>query len=238
MGMGQTCMNMIDRSQRRLAGRGVLALLGLAAMALCLAGAPLAHAQSREGDSDDYNCNHGAPDDPTTIEACNRLRGTTRGAGVEVGHQYNSDDYNCNHGDPNDPATLAACQHLRGTTYGVGADQGHQRNSDDYNCNHGAPDDPATVQACQRLRGNLVSGGVGFVTVHVVRDFGAARYVGGRAYRSARYAIEFNCSAGERRRVGYVLYSGHAATGARVDSNRTMGPWRPIASDVLPSACR
>ncbi|MEJ0066930.1 MAG: hypothetical protein WDM85_17200 [Caulobacteraceae bacterium] len=52
-------------------------------MALSLAGAPIAHAQSREGDSDDYICNHGAPDDPTTIEACNRLRGTARGAGVE-----------------------------------------------------------------------------------------------------------------------------------------------------------
>src|ERR1700722_11242555 len=124
VGMGCCCMNMIDRFRGGHAGRGFLALLGLAVMALCLAGAPLAQAQRREAHSDDYNCNHGAPDDPTTIEACNRLRGTTRGAGVEVGHQYNSDDYNCNHGDPNDPATLAACQRLRGTTYGVGADQG------------------------------------------------------------------------------------------------------------------
>jgi hypothetical protein len=238
MGMGQTCMNMIDRPQGRLAGSGVLALLGLAAMALCLAGAPLAHAQSREGDSDDYNCNHGAPDDPTTIEACNRLRGTTRGAGVEVGHQYNSDDYNCNHGDPNDPATLAACQHLRGTTFGVGADQGHQRNSDDYNCNHGAPDDPATFEACRRLHGYTVSGGgAGFVTVHVVRDLGT-HYLDGRIYRSAREAIEFNCAAGERRRVGYVLYSGHGASGARIASNHTPGAWRSVPPSALPYACR
>jgi hypothetical protein len=209
-------------------------------MALCLSGAPLVHAQSREADSDDYNCNHGAPDDPTTIEACNRLRGATRGAGVEVGHQYNSDDYNCNRGDPNDPSTLVACQRLRGTTYGVGADQGHQRNSDDYNCNHGAPDDPATAQACQRLRGGYaVSGrGGGFVTVHVVRDFGSARYVGGRAYRSVREAVEFNCAAGERRRAGYALYAGHGATGARVTVARSTSAWRRVPRSALPYACR
>ena len=231
-------MNMIDRFHLGLAGRGLLAVLALATVALCLAGAPLAHAQSREADSDDYNCNHGAPDDPTTIEACNRLRGTTRGAGIEVGHQYNSDDYNCNRGDPNDPDTLAACQRLRGTTYGVGADQGHQRDNDDYNCNHGAPDDPATVEACRRLRGGHAVSGGGFVTVHVVRDFGSAHYVDGRAYRSARYAIEFNCEAGERRRVGYVLYSGHGASGARVGAARVTGGWRPVPPGALPYACR
>ncbi|HLY80989.1 MAG TPA: surface-adhesin E family protein [Caulobacteraceae bacterium] len=233
-------MNMIDRF--RGAGRGLPAIIGLATMALCLTGAPLAHAQgqtqSREADSDDFNCNHGAPDDPTTIEACNRLRGTTRGAGADVGHQYNSDDYNCNHGDPNDPATLTACQHLRGSTYGVGADQGHQRNNDDYNCNHGAPDDPATAEACRRLHGYAAAdGGSGYMTLHVVRDFGT-HYLGGRAYRSARDAIEFNCAAGERRRVGYVLYSGHGATGARVAVGRAAGPWRRIPRGAMPAACR
>ncbi len=242
MGMGCCCMNMIDRlhglASRGFRGWPLLGSVALGAMALSLAGAPIAHAQSREGDSDDYICNHGAPDDPTTIEACNRLRGTARGAGVEVGRQYNSDDYNCNHGDPNDPATLTACQRLRGTTYGVGADQGHQRNNDDYNCNHGAPDDPATVEACQRLRGGYAaSGGGGFVTIHVVRDFGT-HYIAGRAYRSARDAIEFNCAAGERRRAGYVLYSGHGATCARVGAGHTASAWRRVPRSALPSACR
>ena len=29
-------------------------------------------------------------------------------------------------------------------------------------------------------------------------------YVGGRAVRSVRVAVQFNCAAGERRRIGYV----------------------------------
>ncbi len=41
---------------------------------------PLATTQSgprnRYGDSDDYLCNHGEPDDPRTVQACKRLRGT------------------------------------------------------------------------------------------------------------------------------------------------------------------
>jgi hypothetical protein len=219
---------------------GLLAFLALAAAALVLLGAPSAHGEGREADSDDYNCNHGAPDDPTTIEACNRLRGTSRGAGADVGHQYNSDDYNCNHGDPNDAATLAACQRLRGTTRGVGADMSHERNNDDYNCNHGAPGDPATIAACARLRGGYAVSGRhgGYLVVHVVRDYGATRFIGGRAYRSARYAIEFNCAAGERRRIGYVLYAGRGATGARVGAGRMTGAWRPIPPDAMPYACR
>jgi hypothetical protein len=231
-------MNMIDRF--RDASRGLLAILGLAAVALSVAAAPVASAQSREADSDDYNCNHGAPDDPTTIEACNRLRGTARGAGVDVGHQYNSDDYNCNHGDPNDAATLTACQHLRGTTYGVGADEGHQRNSDDYNCNHGAPDDPATAVACRHLHGYAAAsaGGGAFVTVHVVRDFGSTRYVGRRAYRSVREAVEFSCAAGERRRAGYVFYAGRGATGARVSVSHGVSAWRRVPRSAMPNACR
>jgi hypothetical protein len=235
-------MRTIDAVRQRPASPGawIWTFLALAAAALCLLGPPAAHAQSRQSDSDDYNCNHGAPDDPTSIEACGRLRGTTRGAGADVGHQYNSDDYNCNHGDPNDPATLAACQRLRGTTYGVGRDEGHQRNSDDYNCNHGPRDDPATIEACRRLRGGYALAGRqdGFLTVHVVRDFGSARYIGGRAYRSARYAIAFDCAAGERRRVGYVLYAGHGATGARVGAARMAGPWRAVPRGALPYACR
>src|SRR5580700_8162776 len=91
------------------------ALAGLISALACFA-APAVYAEGHQADSDDYACNHGAPDDPATIEACNRLRGTSEGAGVSVGHQANSDDYNCNHGDPNDPATLAACQRLRATT--------------------------------------------------------------------------------------------------------------------------
>src|SRR5580698_9531738 len=198
MGMGCSCMNMIDRFSG--GGRGLLALLALAAMSLCLTSAPAAHAQSREGDSDDYNCNHGAPDDPTTIEACSRLRGTTRGAG---------------------------------------ADQGHQRNSDDYNCNHGVPDDPVTVGACARLRGGVVVVRTGnSVVAHFVRDFGAPRYVGRHAYRSARYAIEFSCTAGERRRIGFTLYSGHGAMGRGVAVSRTAGAWSQVAAGDMPTACR
>jgi hypothetical protein len=235
-------MNTINRVQGRLAGQsaGFLTFLALAAAALCLLGAPAAHAEGVQADSDDYNCNHGAPDDPTTIEACSRLRGTTRGAGADVGHQYNSDDYNCNHGDPNDPATLAACQRLRGTTYGVGRDEGHQRNSDDWNCHHGAPGDPATVAACEKLRGGYAVDGRhgGFLVVHAVRDYPSARYIGGHAYRSARYTIEFNCAAGERRRAGYALYSGHGASGRRVGASRMYGAWRPVSPDETPYACR
>src|SRR5580698_7724071 len=96
--------------------RAILVMLAM----LCLCTAPVAHAEGTQSNSDDYNCNHGAPDDPTTIEACNRLRGTSADVGRDLGHQRNSDDQTCNHGDPNDPATLAACQRLRGTTYGVG----------------------------------------------------------------------------------------------------------------------
>ncbi|HXQ13563.1 MAG TPA: surface-adhesin E family protein [Caulobacteraceae bacterium] len=235
-------MRTIDGFHRPAASWGAQAwsFLVLAGAMLILLGAPAARAEGIQADSDDYNCNHGAPDDPTTIEACNRLRGTSRGAGADVGHQYNSDDYNCNHGDPNDPATLAACQRLRGTTYGVGADQGHQRNSDDYNCNHGDRDDPATIAACERLRGGYAVAGRhgGYLVAHVVRDYGAARHIGGRAYRSARYAIEFDCAAGERRRIGYVLYSGHGASGARVGAARVTGAWRAIPPGAMPYACR
>ncbi len=224
----------------RNGGAHVWFFLALAGAVLCLLGAPTARAEGIQADSDDYNCNHGAPDDPTTIEACNRLRGTSRGAGADVGHQYNNDDYNCNHGDPNDPATLRACRHLRGNVDEVGADQGRQRNSDDYNCNHGDRADPATIAACQRLRGGYAVAGRrgGFLVAHVVRDFSAARYVGGRAYRSERYTIEFDCASGQRRRIGYALYAGHGASGARVGAAHVTGGWRPVPPGAMPYACR
>jgi hypothetical protein len=212
------------------------ALAGLISALACFA-APAVYAEGHRADSDDYACNHGAPDDPTTIEACNRLRGTSEGAGVSVGHQSNSDDYNCNHGDPNDPATLAACQRLRGTTEGVGRDEGHQRNSDDWNCHHGAPGDPATVAACDRLRGQYAVAEVRgrYVTGHAVRDLSGAR---GRGYRSVRYTVEFNCTASERRRIAVAYYAGHGASGARIGGARLTGPWRPVPLDALPAVCR
>jgi len=225
---------------RKLVRQGpqLLALAGLISALACFA-APAVYAEGHQADSVDYNCNHGAPDDPTTIEACNRLRGTSQGAGADVGHQYNSDDYNCNHGAPNDPVTLAACQRLRGTTYGAGRDEGHQRNSDDYNCHHGAPGDPMTTEACRRLRGGYAAAAPsgGFVLVHVIRDYATPRYVGGRAVRSVRVAVQFNCAAGERRRIGYVRYSGHGATGGRIDGGRIAGAWRPVPPGAMPAAC-
>ncbi len=235
-------MRTIDRLNDRFAGpaAALAALLALAAAMLCLSVAPAAQAQGRQADSDDWNCNHGAPDDPTTIEACSRLRHTTVGAGADVGHQYNSDDYNCNHGDPNDPATLDACQRLRGTTYEVGRDEGHQRDNDDWNCNHGARGDPATVAACARLRGGYAVEGRrgGLVVIHIVRDYPSPHYAGGHAYRSVRYAIQFNCRLGERRRIGYVLYSGRGASGRRVGASQSAGPWGASPPDVTQYACR
>jgi len=214
----------------------LLALAGLMSALACFA-APAAYAEGHQTDSDDYNCNHGAPDDPTTIEACNRLRGTSEGAGVDVSHQRNSDDWNCNHGDPNDPATLGACQRLRGTTAGVGRDEGHQRNSDDWNCHHGLPGDPETVAACDRLRGQYAVAEVRgrYVTSHLVRDLPGAR---GRGYRSVRYTVEFNCAASARRRIAVAYYAGHGASGARIGGSRLAGAWRPVPLGDLPSACR
>jgi hypothetical protein len=213
-------------------GPRLLALVGLISALACF-GAPAALAEGHQADSDDYNCNHGAPDDPTTIEACNRLRGTSQGAGADVGHQYNSDDYNCNHGAAGDPATLAACQRLRGTTVGAGRDEGHQRNSDDWNCHHGAVGALGTAEACRRLHGYAaVAPRGGFVVLHQVRDYPTPHFVGRRAVRSIRYSVQVNCAAGERRVVGYVRYAGHGGVGARIDSGRIAGAWRPVAMGV------
>ena len=179
----------VRRGPRRLALAGLIS-------ALACFGAAAVHAEGHQADSDDYNCNHGAPDDPTTIEACNRLRGTSQGAGADVGHQYNSDDYNCNHGAAGDAATLAACQRLRGTTVDAGRDEGHQRNSDDWNCHHDAPGDPATIEACRRLRGYAVEApprrlhGVGRAShrLHALRHSWRAHSHGWR-HRHARYVV-------------------------------------------------
>ena len=78
----------------------------------------------------------------------------------------------------------------------------------------------------------------GFLVAHVVRDFSAPRYAGGRAYRSERYTIEFDCAWGQRRRIGYVLYAGHGASGARVGAAHVVGAWRPVPPGAMPSACR
>jgi hypothetical protein len=212
--------------------RGVALVLPALAAAMLWMGAPAVHAEGHQADSDDYVCNHGAPDDPTTIEACGHLRGTTRGIGRDLGHQRSSDDFNCNHGAADDPATLEACQRLRGTTYGAGVrDIGHQRNSDDWVCHHGPPGDPATEQACAHMRGYAEAARHGHISViHVVRDYPTARRgAGGRSYLSARFTIELNCEAGVRRRVAVVHYAGRHGTGARVDSGRIEGAWRAAA---------
>jgi hypothetical protein len=81
---------------------------------------PLADARPthpRFGDSDDYLCNQGPPDDPRTAQACAHLRGpnappTSRG----TGRFGDSDDYLCNNGPPGDPRTIQACIRLRGPT--------------------------------------------------------------------------------------------------------------------------
>jgi len=82
--------------------------------------APTETMASRYGDSDDYVCNHGAPDDPRTGQACAHLRGADSpavaqpaGPGVGTGRFGDSDDYLCNHGAPDDPRTVQACARLR-----------------------------------------------------------------------------------------------------------------------------
>lgn len=222
-------MTAMERVKDAMAGGWNRAWLApaLAAAMLCL-GAPAVHAEGRQGDSDDYVCNHGAPDDPTTIEACGHLRGSVRGIGRDLGHERNNDDYTCNHGSPDDPATLEACDRLRGTAYGVGRDIGHQRNNDDWVCHHGAPDDPATMRACDHMRGYAESARHGrVIVIHVVRDYASPRRAGnGRSYLSSRYTVEVNCQAGVRRRTGFVRYSGRHASGARVDSGWLGGAWK------------
>ncbi|HZZ88439.1 MAG TPA: surface-adhesin E family protein [Caulobacteraceae bacterium] len=233
------CTDGKDRSRRTVA---LWALVAVAAAVAVLGLSPhAARAEGTQSDSDDYNCNHGAPDDPTSIEACNRLRGSPVGAGVQdIGHQRNSDDWNCNHGDPNAAATLAACQRLRGTTLGVGRDEGHLRNSDDWNCHHGRRGEPATIAACARLRGEYavaeVRGPHAFG--HVTRELATPRRVSGRTYRSVRYTLEFDCSAGLRRRVAYAYYTGRGASGWRVGGGRSLGPWLRIPRGAMPYACR
>jgi hypothetical protein len=57
-----------------------------AALALALAApAGASVVQSRWANSDDFKCNHGDPDAPTTISACYRLRDTIADPGPEPG---------------------------------------------------------------------------------------------------------------------------------------------------------
>ncbi|HVN02174.1 MAG TPA: surface-adhesin E family protein [Caulobacteraceae bacterium] len=204
-----------------------------AAVAMLCLGAPAgAHAEGRQADSDDYICNHGAPDDPATIDACGRLRGTTSGMNRDLGRERDSDDYNCSHGAPGDPATIEACQHLRGGEYTGYRDEGHQRNNDDWLCHSGAPGDPRTQEACARLRGYAEASRHGRISViHIVRDLpGPRRAANGRTYRSVRYTIELNCEAGVRRRIATARYAGRHATGGWVEGGRSVGAWRPAGA--------
>src|SRR5579871_4609117 len=82
-------------------------------------GAGAARAESTGADSDDWNCNHGDPDDPITQYACTRLRGrymdpdaiaAERGEGLA----RNSDDLNCHRGRLHAQRTLEACARLLG----------------------------------------------------------------------------------------------------------------------------
>jgi len=76
--------------------------LGLAFLtAVLLAG--LAHGQSREGNSDDYLCTHGAHDDARTIAACGRLQNT--GAATETS---NASAQNSSPQAQSNPQTLVA----------------------------------------------------------------------------------------------------------------------------------
>ena len=93
------------------------AAVGLAAV-LAL-GAVAVRAEGLERDSDDYNCSHGAADDPRTIQACTNLRGepvtaTEIAAWRQMGFQRASDDYRCHHGRPGSQKRIAACRRLRG----------------------------------------------------------------------------------------------------------------------------
>ena len=101
---------------------------GLAALSLALAppmgplaffGSETASAEGTQADSDDYNCHHGAPDDPITVYACSRLRGhymspDAIAAERQGGHQRDSDDWRCHHGRPDAWRTRHACARLRG----------------------------------------------------------------------------------------------------------------------------
>jgi len=95
----------------------VWAAVGLAAM-LAL-GAAMVRAEGFERDSDDYNCSHGAAEEPRTIQACSNLRGEPVTAAEIVrdrrmGFQRASDDWRCHHGRPGSQKRIEACRRLRG----------------------------------------------------------------------------------------------------------------------------
>jgi hypothetical protein len=107
----------------------------------------------RYGDSDDYLCNNGSPDDPRTAQACFRLRGPDAAAiSNPTSRNGDSDDYLCNFAPPGDPRSLQACVRLRGA-YALPRPPARYGDSDDFVCNHGLLGEPRTIQACLRLRG-------------------------------------------------------------------------------------
>jgi len=102
---------------QRLRVGAVWAVLGLAAT-LAL-GATSVRAEGLERDSDDYNCSHGAADDPRTLQACANLRGEPVTAAEIVswrrmGFERASDDYRCHHARQGSARRIAACRRLRG----------------------------------------------------------------------------------------------------------------------------
>ena len=93
------------------------AAFGLAAMIAL--GAASVRAEGLERDSDDYNCSHGAADDPRTVQACTNLRGEPVTAAEiaawrRMGFQRASDDFNCRHARPGSHRRIEACRRLRG----------------------------------------------------------------------------------------------------------------------------
>jgi hypothetical protein len=78
---------------------------------------PNSSANSRYGDSDEAVCNTGAPDDPRTVQACQRLHAPdSPDAGLPrpQARWGDSDEFRCNNGPRDDPRTAQACQRLRG----------------------------------------------------------------------------------------------------------------------------
>ena len=76
---------------------------------------PAAASYPRYGDSDDYVCNNGPPEEARTVQACARLRGPGVPATLPGRNRFgDSDDFVCNHGPPGEARTVQACQRLRG----------------------------------------------------------------------------------------------------------------------------
>ena len=107
----------LQRVAQLAAALTLVTTLALAGAPWCGGGSVLA--EGTQADSDDYNCHHGAPDDPITVYACSRLRGhymspDAIAAERQGGHQRDSDDWRCHHGRPDAWRTKHACARLRG----------------------------------------------------------------------------------------------------------------------------